>query len=159
MSKDIRKNRAAKKDLMVSCFVCSQNEPLPTAEDHHRTPRAFGGTDDPENRVWLCPSCHARLHRVQDFLLRGQSASGYDLVASIFPTNGAARGQLWTLAVEAAEAEKIAKDSFDVHRAQQRVNLTIDKDVWFAIKAEAKERKMAAAKYAVEILKKHVETR
>jgi len=152
MKDDVRKNRAVA--LKVKCFVCLTEEPLPTAEDHHRTPRAFGGTDDESNRVWLCASCHARLHRVQGFLLKGEAASAYDLCQSIFPTDGRARGQLWTLANEAADAEREVKESFGSHRTHQKVTLTIDADTWSVIKAQAKDRKMSASQYAASLLRR-----
>ena len=156
MSEDIRKSRATNLDRMIQCFVCTQNEPLPTAEDHHRVPRAFGGTDDQANRVWLCPSCHARLHRIQGLLLQGQAASAYALTASIFPTNGKAREQLWVLANEAATAERTAKEVFGLHQTQQKVTLTVEADVWSVIKSEAKARKISASRFAAEILKRSV---
>lgn len=153
---DPRKNRALNADLKVPCFVCRLEEPLPTAEDHHRTPRAFGGTDDETNRVWLCASCHARLHRVQGFLLKGQTAGAYDLCNSIFPADGKARGNLWTLANEAAEAEREVKESFGLHKTHQKVTLTLDVDTWWSVKAQAKERKVAASRHAADIIRRAV---
>lgn len=154
---DIRKNRGAKADFKVDCFVCGVPEPLPTAEDHHRKPRAFGGDDSESNRVWLCPSCHARLHRVQEFLLKGQAASGYQLCNDIFPTNGKARGNLWTLANEAAEAEREAKEVFGQHKTHRKVTLSVDVDVWETIKTVAKGRKVSASRFAADILRKAVQ--
>jgi hypothetical protein len=154
--KDARTKRAAQQDVKVQCFVCSFLEPLATAQDHHRTPRAFGGTDDAKNRVWLCASCHARLHRVQEFLVQGKYVPGFNLCASIFPTNAAARGNLWTLANEAATAERETKDSFAMHREHVTVNLTVDVDVWAAVKAAAKGRNTSARRLAVELLRQGV---
>ena len=156
MKKDIRKNRASKKDVKVPCFVCSVEEPLPTAEDHHRKPRAFGGSDDESNRVWLCPSCHARLHRAQGLIVQSKVASAYDLTQSIFPTNGKARENLWTLANEAADAERESKEVFGDHKTHQKVTLNLEIEVWAVIKAEAKSRKLPASRFAADILKKAI---
>lgn len=154
---DLRKARAAKPlDVKVPCAVCGFQEPLATAHDHHVTPRAFGGTDDTGNRVWLCASCHARLHRIQEFIVQGKQASAYELCASIFPSNAGARSKLWSFANEAAAAEKEVEGVFDSHRTTTKVSFVIDKDVWERIKGVAKEKKVSAAVMAAEILKRSV---
>lgn len=153
---DIRRKRTKHVDALITCFICAQQEPLATAQDHHRVPRAFGGTDDAANRVWLCASCHARLHRVQEFLVQGQSASAYSLCSSIFPTNPKARGALWTLANEAADAEREVKDSFAMHREHVSVTLSVDVEVWAAVKAAAKGRGLSARRLATELLRQAV---
>jgi hypothetical protein len=136
--------------------VCGVQEPLTTAQDHHKKPQAFGGDDEQGNRVWLCASCHARLHRIQEFLVRGQTASAYDLCTSIFPQNAKARGQLWTLANEAAKAEQEVGESFALHKTHQTVSLKLDTDVWTLVKSAAKDHKMPANKFAAELLKKAI---
>ena len=139
------------------CSVCLRHEPLATAQDHHRTPRAFGGTDDPSNRVWLCASCHARLHRVQDFLVGGKVASATELCQAIFPTDARARGELWTFANEAARAELEVKDVFATHKTHVKVTLNMEIEVWALVKALAKERRTSAADYAAHLLRSAVQ--
>lgn len=129
-------------------------EPLATAHDHHRTPRAFGGTDDEGNRVWLCASCHTRLHRVQEFLVQGKASSAYDLTSSIFPSKAKARSNLWELANEAAEAEKETGGAFGLHRDVVQVTISVDKEVWSRVKVIAKEGKMTAKALAAEMIKR-----
>lgn len=151
---DVRQQRSKlPPDTKVPCFICKTQEPLLTAHDHHRKPRAFGGTDDKHNRVWLCASCHTRLHRVQEFVVQGKTASAYDLCSAIFQANASARAQLWTLANEAAVAENEVQSAFDLHRSSVQVNLTIDTEVWSIVKALAKERNTSAKKLAAELLK------
>jgi hypothetical protein len=155
---DVRKNRTKLPlDTKVPCAVCSFQEPLATAHDHHRKPRAFGGTDDSANRVWLCASCHTRLHRLQEFIAQGKTASAYDLCASIFPTQPKAREQLWTFANEAATSEKEVQEAFASHRENTVVNLSIEAELWAAVKARAKDRKTTATKLAVEFIRKAME--
>ena len=153
---DSRRNRASRIGDRVSCFVCERSEPIQTAEDHHRTPRAFGGTDDASNRVWLCPSCHARLHRVQTYLTSGKIQSAYRLCCEIFPTDGGSRGRLWELSNEASKSEIEVKDSFYGQSQYQKVSIRVDSDVWRIIRSEAKSRNVSASKLAAEILKRHV---
>ena len=94
---------------------------------------------------------------MQGFLLKGQAATGFKLCNDIFPTNGKARGNLWTLANEAVEAEREAKEVFGLHQTTQKVTISVDVDVWNVIKAEAKGRKMSASAFAASILKKAVQ--
>lgn len=154
---DVRKNRSKLPlDTKVPCFVCQVQEPLATAHDHHRTPRAFGGTDDKNNRVWLCASCHTRLHRVQEFIVQGKNASAYELCQSIFPAKAKAREELWTLAHEAATAEQEVQGAFELHRTSTVVNLKVDADVWSALKAMALDKRTTPAKLAAQILSEAV---
>lgn len=154
---DVRKKRGRLPlNTKIPCFICTVLEPLATAHDHHRTPRAFGGTDDGENRVWLCASCHTRLHRVQEFIVQGKMASAYELCHSIFGTKEKYKETLWTLANEAASAEAEVGDSFSAHQSTVTVNLAIDADVWATIKARAIDGRTSASKLAVQLLRSAV---
>lgn len=143
-------------DIKVPCFVCGTQEPLLTAHEHHRKPRAFGGTDDKDNLIYLCASCHTRLHRVQDFVIAGNSGKGFELCAAIFPQNAKARGDLWTLANEAASSEREVRDAFDLHRTHVAVKLSVDADVWGVLKGAAKDRGVSARTLAAELLRRAV---
>jgi predicted DNA binding CopG/RHH family protein len=153
---DPRTNRAAYVESKVTCYICLTAEPLLTAEDHHVRPRAFGGTDDEKNRKWLCGSCHGRLHRVQGLILQGKQASAYEVCNAIFTTDGKARGRLWALANEAVEAEREVKEGFASHKTHQKVTLKLEVDLWALIKAQAKDHKMPASRYAAALLEKAV---
>lgn len=41
-----------------TCKFCSESDRL---ESHHVVPRRFGGSDDEENLVKVCPNCHSKL--------------------------------------------------------------------------------------------------
>lgn len=146
------RKKAAPVDTCISCAVCSTREPLATAHDHHRLPRAFGGTDDAENRVWLCASCHTRLHRVQSFIMMSKSASGFELCKTVFPSDAKARANLWQFANEAAVAEQNAKEVFSEHRTKRKVMIEVDINSWEVIKVLAKNRKKTASALAAEII-------
>lgn len=59
---------AVRKDILqrddYTCQDCGEpvgersNPHLKDAEVHHKTPRAGGGSDDPENLITLCVECH-----------------------------------------------------------------------------------------------------
>lgn len=152
-----RRGRTDSSLSYILCAICGCREPLATAHDHHRKPRAFGGSDEPENRVWLCASCHTRLHRVQGFIARRATASAFDLCNSIFPTDGKARGQLWIFANEAAAIEMEVKESFAAHRTDVSVQLTLDAELWAIIKAQARDRRVSAVRHAADLLRKALE--
>ncbi len=84
--------------------------------------------------------------------MRGQEAAAFNLSSSIFPDNPEARGNLWTLANEAAEAEREVRDTFDHHRTEVAVKLSVDGEVWRLVKAHAKERRVSATVFAVTLL-------
>jgi DNA replicative helicase MCM subunit Mcm2 (Cdc46/Mcm family) len=48
-----------------SCYFCHEPD-THILETHHIVPRRFDGTDDAENLVTVCPTCHQRLERLYD---------------------------------------------------------------------------------------------
>lgn len=47
------------------CYICGEgNEDI--LETHHIVPRRFGGGDESENLVDLCPTCHRALEKLYD---------------------------------------------------------------------------------------------
>lgn len=88
--------------------------------------------------------------------MQGKTASAYELCQSIFPTKAKSREELWTLAQEAATAEQEVQGAFDLHRSSTTVNLTVDVDVWAAVKAMALDNKTTAKKMAAELLRQAV---
>jgi len=49
----------------VTCYFCLSEE-RQILEEHHIVPRRFDGSDDDENLVRLCPTCHEKLERLYD---------------------------------------------------------------------------------------------
>jgi len=54
-------NNQTKRD---DCYFCGGGEGV--LETHHIVPRRFGGSDEAENLVDLCPTCHQKLERLYD---------------------------------------------------------------------------------------------
>lgn len=48
---------------MKSCYFCSETECL---EEHHVVPRRYDGSDEDENLVKVCPTCHRKLESLYD---------------------------------------------------------------------------------------------
>lgn len=152
MTRDDRKNRHLEAGVLVDCRVCNAKEPKATADDHHLVPRAFGGTDDPDNRVWLCASCHKRLHRVQGMLIHNKPNDAYDLTEQLFPNYADKRARLWQFANIAAQAELRAKESFASHRTHVKVSIEVDAELWDTLKEIAKREKKSAKELAAAII-------
>jgi len=49
----------------VTCYFCLSEE-RHILEEHHIVPRRFDGSDDDENLVRVCPTCHEKLERLYD---------------------------------------------------------------------------------------------
>lgn len=47
------------------CFICDRGNSS-ILETHHIIPQRYGGSDDPENLVTLCPSCHQAIESIYD---------------------------------------------------------------------------------------------
>ena len=47
------------------CEICGETKPN-SLETHHVVPRRMGGSDEPENLVRLCASCHAAVEKIWD---------------------------------------------------------------------------------------------
>jgi len=47
----------------TSCYFCGEPSQL---EQHHIVPRRFDGSDDDENLVRVCPTCHEKLESLYD---------------------------------------------------------------------------------------------
>lgn len=144
--------RQQAKTAWVICGVCAAREPVATAHEHHRVPRAFGGTDDLENRVWLCASDHNRLHRVAGLIAQGNIVEAYQLCQALFAVDAQQRGNLWVLAQLAAKSELDTKESFAQHRDTVRISLEVDYDVWAQVKAAAKRQKCTAAQLGARLI-------
>ena len=48
-----------------TCYFCHEPD-THLLETHHIVPKRFGGSDDAENLVRVCPNCHERLERLYD---------------------------------------------------------------------------------------------
>jgi len=47
------------------CFICGDSHSN-RLQTHHVVPRRYGGSDDPENLVTLCASCHQGIEKLYD---------------------------------------------------------------------------------------------
>lgn len=58
-------------DHGATCLCVADHRPgVLELERHHILPRAMGGTDDPGNLVWVCPTTHTNVHELLREMLR-----------------------------------------------------------------------------------------
>ena len=70
------------------CAVCGYTLFI---EQHHFLPKEYGGTDDPRNIIYLCPTHHRGIH----WLMRGINPNNYKKRAEFWSTDGKADKQLF----------------------------------------------------------------
>lgn len=74
-------------DAGQTCPCQSDHRPAPMElHRHHILPLSNGGTDDPGNVVYLCPTAHVNVHELLRFMLRdgrlwswGEAVAFYDV--------------------------------------------------------------------------------
>jgi 5-methylcytosine-specific restriction endonuclease McrA len=55
----VKSYRKIVKQRDICCQLCASDTEL---QVHHIVWRAFGGTNEPENLILLCPTCHGKQH-------------------------------------------------------------------------------------------------
>jgi len=55
----------AETELPSNCFICGDDTPS-RLQTHHIVPRRYGGSDEVENLVRLCASCHQAVEKLYD---------------------------------------------------------------------------------------------
>jgi hypothetical protein len=65
---------------MVRCYGCANPLPAALINDHHKRPRATGGSDARSNRSLICPLCHTTVHQACRYFVKGRVNQAKDLV-------------------------------------------------------------------------------
>jgi hypothetical protein len=65
---------------MVKCYGCGNPLPAALINDHHKKPRATGGSDARPNRSLICPLCHTTVHQATRYFVKGKVSQAKDLV-------------------------------------------------------------------------------
>lgn len=156
----------------ASCHVCA-GPPVDTRllHEHHRHPKGYGGTDDPENLIWLCGSCHDLVHRLSHYLrskkvgLVSDLAKQYQESRNMSP---ASRQRMLKLADVVAEAMETYTPSFEeLEDEEQEGTILVQVPLPKSIHAKAKVlaashtnpksgRRMGLYKYLRRVLVNHV---
>lgn len=70
-----------------SCRLCSNSFHVDLKNEHHKVPQAFGGTDDYENLITLCPTCHQTLHRIAEMWFNPKRQGKMEYTMLSYATN------------------------------------------------------------------------
>lgn len=159
---------------IASCYV-HQNVKVDTRllHKHHKHPQGYGGTDDPDNLVWLCGSCHDVLHRLAYMINNGKSGPARDLAAQYQDMQNlspAGRHRLLDLSSTVAAAMRgalytpeVSPDLVEETERKIIVSLHLPAKLHGALKAEASKytnpvsgRRMGLYRYIERVLHNHV---
>lgn len=131
-------------------------------EEHHKHPRAYGGTDDPDNRVWLCASDHSLLHRSALRLYSGKGGEAKDMVVRFLPNQPARQERLLRLVQTVARARQQHARSSDVPEAgveaddhQSTVKMQLDVPDWLHHRLKALSTGRGLYRYVMHVLENH----
>jgi 5-methylcytosine-specific restriction endonuclease McrA len=61
----VSKEKIKNPEPVESCKFCSETDP-DALESHHIIPRRFNGSDEDDNLVTLCASCHRKIESLYD---------------------------------------------------------------------------------------------
>lgn len=113
------------------CYIHRDDPPQPIVfmHEHHRTPRAFGGTDEGGNLVWLCVGCHDLLHRLATLTMSGKKGLAEDYLEQYLSTDLRARELLKELVQEVIQArlqfDEKALEAEDEKTVQLKIPVTL----------------------------------
>jgi len=94
------------------CGCCGKQFPTLHKHSHHKTPRALGGKDTPDNLIEICPSCHDTLHSVAYRMLSKKTSHSQliDSLALIFVDNKKAQDTCFQLAINVRNAQILSQE-------------------------------------------------
>lgn len=97
------------------CEICRKTFPESLRHEHHKVPKALGGSDGPENLVSLCHADHNNLHLLAYMMINPKRSHEVEpTVVSIFPDAMESRRRLIEfskiVAKEMALKKEIKKD-------------------------------------------------
>jgi len=118
------------------CFIHQSNGPIDVVflHEHHRTPRAFGGTDDEDNLIWLCVPCHDLLHRTAVMSMHGKRGLVDDVIDQYLPGDLNAQQKFKTLLHEVIQAKTAFMEKAEDPEDTVLMNLKIPKQVHSVLK-------------------------
>lgn len=126
------------------CYVCTKGFPNALLNDHHIIPRAFGGSDLPDNKKLLCPTCHQTLHRLAELILAKKVGRAKDFAQSVYK-DPSMIAKILQLAKTAAEYEykfNLNTPEFARSGSVKKVTLAIPIDDYHRLMLMAVEVKM-----------------
>lgn len=75
--------------MLAKCWICVREMPPEITHTHHIKPKHTGGSDEEENLVRICPTCHQMVHTCAYSVLRkkdGGASRAANIVKRAFPS-------------------------------------------------------------------------
>lgn len=94
----------------VLCYIEGKTYPRAACHRHHLDPRYTGGSDSPENLVWLSANAHSLVHRAAQLVKTGRSGHAQDLAMKAYPAP-AIRHRFMSVVKSEVEAFHVAKET------------------------------------------------
>lgn len=92
------------------CYIEGKSYPRATCHVHHKNPRHAGGTDAPDNLIWLCANAHQLVHRVAQLIKANRKGQALDVAMSAYPAP-AQRQRFMAIVGTEVLASSIAEDT------------------------------------------------
>lgn len=141
----------------IKCYIHDSIFPRATCHLHHESPRYTGGSDDPDNLVWLCANCHTLVHRAASLVLLNRSGEVDQL--EFFYDNERARGRFREVFGEIVLADIKTMDS--KRREFAPVRIDVRSDVYSRLKLLVADtryygRRMSIERYLNMLIEDHL---
>ncbi len=146
----------------MECFIHQGEHCVPEVmEVHHKTPRAYGGSDDPNNLVNLCALCHTCCHAAALKLYSNKAGQAKDMVVRYLPNQPARVERMWRLVQTVAKARKQHVRSAVVPEAgveanhQSIVKMQLELPDWLHHRYKALSAGQGLNRYIMKVLENH----
>lgn len=94
----------------VLCYIEGKRYPRAACHRHHLDPRYTGGSDSPDNLVWLSANAHSLVHRAAQLIRTGRPGHAQDLAMKAYPSP-AMRHRFMNVVKSEVEAAHAAKEA------------------------------------------------
>lgn len=147
----------------MECHI-HQGEHIPaeTTEVHHKHPQAYGGSNNPDNKIILCVGCHTICHQAALRLYAGNGGEAKDIVERYLPNQPARQERLWRLVQAVAKARMEHARTSDIPEAgvddpehQSTVKVSLDVPDWLHHRLKALSTGQGLYRYIMKVLENH----
>lgn len=146
----------------MQCYIhAGESFPRESMQEHHICPRAYGGTDDPDNRIWICSGDHDVLHRAALKLYANKAGEARDIVQRYLLDQPARQERMWKLVKAVAEARAQHARSTDIPEAgldgdhAATVKMSLDVPDWLHHRLKALATGQGLYRYVMGVLENH----
>jgi hypothetical protein len=87
-----------------------QEAPKNAFVPHHVCPTSYGGSNTPDNIIYICATCHDILHKAAEALFSGNIGRASELVGGLYPNEPRIRKELLHYANRTAKAKLAWKE-------------------------------------------------